>query len=96
MSFIDSEVVEECITDASMSALENALRHHGYSVTRTNLQITAKYGGVFKTNGKFSTITIVDMGDYRQCRDLETAKGILFSPKRGVLAKIVAEAESCL
>ena len=94
MSFIDSEFVEECITNASMSAIENVLRKRGYSVTRTNLQITARYGGTFKTNGKFSTITVVDMGDYRQCRDLETAKGFLCTPKRGVLAEIIAEAEA--
>ena len=95
MSWIDSKNIEECITNASMNNIEKVLIERGYKVIRTELQITATYGGTFKTNGKISTITVVDRGDYRQCKDVETAKGIFCKPKSGVLAYIVAEAEYC-
>ena len=94
MSFIDSEIREECITDASFDALETALKNNKYKVTRTRLQITASHGGTWSTNGKISTITIVDMGTYRQCTDVETAKGYLCKPNSGRLATIVQEAEN--
>lgn len=93
MSFIDSELTEECMTDASFDSLEKALKHFGYDVVRTKLQITARRGGVFKTNGKFSTVVVTDSGSYRSCRDTETAKGYLMRPRQGVLAQIVAFAE---
>ena len=79
-----------------MENIERVLIERGYKVTRTNLQITATYGGVFKTNGKISTITVVDCGNYRQCKDVETAKGRYCTPKTGVLAKIVKETEALL
>ena len=94
MSWIDSSNTEECITNASMKNIERTLVKRKYKVTRTNLQITATYGGTFKTNGKISTITVVDCGNYRQCKDVETAKGWLCRPKSGVLAEIVKEAEA--
>lgn len=94
MSWIDSKNIEECITDASFTSLEKALLNNKYKVTRTKMQITATHGGAWTTNNKISTITIIDMGNYRQCKDVETAKGYFNKPKTGVLARIVQEAEN--
>lgn len=93
MSFIDSEKIEECVTPATFDALERALLNNKYKVVRTKMQITATHGGTWSTNGKISTITIIDLGNYRQCKDVETAKGYLCKPNSGVLAKIIQEAE---
>lgn len=94
MSFIDSERIETCITDASFDALETALKRNGYQVVRTRLQISATRGGTWSTNGKISSITITERDDLRYCEDKETAKGYLCSPNTGVLAKLVQEAEA--
>ena len=88
MSFIDSERIEECVTPATFDALEKALLDNKYKVTRTKMQITATTGG-FWTNYKMSTITIIDLGNYRQCKDVETAKGEWCKPNSGILASIV-------
>lgn len=93
MSYIDSELVEKCITDASFDSLEKALKKHEYEVVRTNLQITAHHGGLYN-NYHLSTITILDLKGYRECVDVETSKGYLCKPNSGVLAKIVKLAES--
>ena len=93
MSWIDSTLSEECITDASMDKLAKVLEQNKYEVIRMRLQITAKRGG-FWTNGKISTITIIDKGDYRYCKDVETSKGWAMKPNSGVLARLVAIAES--
>ena len=93
MSFIDSEKIEECVTPATFDALEKALLDNEYKVTRTKMQITATKGG-FWTNYKISTITIIDLGNYRQCKDVETAKGYLCKPNSGILASIVQKAEN--
>ena len=94
MSFIDSEARENCYTDATMNDLECALKSFGYDVQRTRLQITAKHGGYWSTNGHLSTITIVDRGDVRYCEDIETSKGYMCMPDSGILAKIVECAET--
>lgn len=94
MSFIDTQIEETCVTDASMDDLEKALKAYGYTVEKTKYQITAKHGGFFSTNAHLSTITIVDDGNLRTCKDVETAKGYLCSPERGLLAQIVKYAES--
>lgn len=94
MSFIDSERIETCITDASFDALETALKRNGYQVVRTRLQISATRGGTWPTNGKISSITILERDGLRYCEDKETAKGYLCSPNTGVLAKLVQEAEA--
>ncbi len=94
MSFIDSEHIETCITDASFDALETVLKRNGYQVVRTRLQISATYGGTWSTNGKISSITIIERNGLRYCEDKETAKGYLCSPNIGVLAKLVQEAEA--
>lgn len=93
MSFIDSEKIEECITPATFDELENVLIDEGYKVTKTKMQITATKGG-FWTNYKMSTITIIDLGNYRQCKDVETAKGEWCKPKSGILASIIQKAEN--
>jgi hypothetical protein len=93
MSWIDSTVVEKCITDASMDQIEEALINNKYKVIRTRMQITATHGGTWSTNGKFSTIIVIDCGNYRECEDTETSKGWAMRPKTGVLAKIIQEAE---
>ena len=92
MSWIDSSLVEECITDASMDKIVEVLTKNNYKVVRTRLQITAKRGG-FWTNGKTSTITVIDCGDYRQCKDVETSKGWAMTPNSGVLAALIEKAE---
>lgn len=94
MSFIDSEHTETCITDASFEALETVLKRNGYQVVRTRLQISATHGGIWSTNGKISSITIIERDGLRYCEDKETAKGYLCSPNTGVLAKLVQEAEA--
>lgn len=94
MSLIDSENIETCITSATFDDLEKALKSFGYNVTRTKLQITATHGGYWSTNGHLSTITIIDKGDYRECQDIETAKGYMCTPEKGLLAKIINYAES--
>lgn len=94
MSFIDSERIETCITDASFDALETALKRNGYQVVRTRLQISATRGGTWSTNGKISSITILERDGLRYCEDKETAKGYLCSPNTGILAKLVQEAEA--
>lgn len=94
MSFIDSERIETCITDASFDALETVLKRNGYQVVRTRLQISANRGGTWSTNGKISFITILERDGLRYCEDKETAKGYLCSPNTGVLAKLVQEAEA--
>ncbi len=93
MSFIDSENYEELITTASMKRMAEVLENNGYEVTKTKLQITATHGGAWSTNGKISKITVIDQGDYRICRDIETSKGYLMSPNTGVLAALIQEAE---
>ena len=93
MSFIDSERIEECVTPATFDALEKILLDNKYKVARTKMQITATKGG-FWTNYKISTITIIDLGNYRQCKDVETAKGYLCKPNSGILANIVQKAEN--
>lgn len=94
MSFIDSESVETCITSASFNDLEKALKAYGYNVERTKMQITATHGGYWSTNGHISIITITDEGDKRVARDVETAKGYMCQPAKGILAKIINYAES--
>lgn len=94
MSWIDSTVTEKCITDATMEQLAKTLKSNGYKITKTRLQITATHGGTWSTNGKISTITIIDRGDYRECEDTETSKGWMMRPNTGVLAKIVSQAEN--
>lgn len=94
MSFIDSERIEICITDAGFDALETVLKRNGYQVVRTRLQISATRGGTWSTNGKISSITILERDGLRYCEDKETAKGYLCSPNTGVLAKLVQEAEA--
>jgi hypothetical protein len=92
MSYIDSSIIEENITDASMNRLEAVLKDRGYKVVRTKLQITATLNSFWTS--KNSIITITDCGNYRSCKDIETAKGMLNRPNSGVLASIVAEAEA--
>lgn len=92
MSWIDSSSTEECITNASMENIEKVLNQRGYKVTKTNLQITATHRGFWTSYG--STITVINCGNYRQCKDVETAKGWACRPKSGVLAEIVREAEA--
>jgi len=94
MSFIDSELTENCVTDASFDSLDKALNKFGYKVVRTRLQITATHGGYWKTNGHISTITIIEKDGLRYCEDKETSKGYMCKPHQGVLAQIVQEAES--
>lgn len=77
-----------------MDALEKALEAYGYTIQRTKYQITAIHGGTFSTNGHISTITIIDDGNLRTCQDVETSKGYMCSPERGLLAKIVKYAET--
>ena len=93
MSLIDSTLIEECITDASMEKIAEVLEDNDYEVVKTRMQITAKHGG-FWTNGKTSTITVIDCGNYRQCKDVETSKGWAMRPRSGVLAELIREAEA--
>ena len=93
MSFIDSTYEEQGITRATLDDLEKALRHFGYKVTRTSMQISATYGGSIVTNGQISSISIVDKGDVRVLHDHESARGYMGTPNRGVTAKIIDYAE---
>lgn len=94
MSWIDSENVERCVTDASMDNLEKVLKLYGYNVQRTKYQIVATHGGTFSTNGHLSTITVVNDGTKRICEDRETAKGEFCRPETGLLIEIIKYAES--
>lgn len=93
MSFIDTEYVEECVTDVSMDNLEKVLKLYGYDVQRTKYQIVATHGGII-TNEHFSTITVFDDGIKRICQDKETAKGYACKPDKGILIEIIKYAES--
>lgn len=93
MSWIDSENREEMSTCATLAALETVLKNHDYRITKTSFNISATHGGTWSTNGKISNITITDNGQYRHCIDIETAKGYMCSPHRGILATIIQEAE---
>lgn len=88
------KIIEKCITDASMDALEKALEAYGYTIQRTKHQISATHGGTFCTNGHLSVITVTDDGNIRKCQDIETSMGYCSSPERGLLAKIVKYAET--
>ena len=91
MSWIDSSLVEKCITDATMEQIEKALENNNYEVIRTRKQITAVKKSFWSS--KASTIVVLDRGDYRECEDTETSKGYAVRPNSGVLAEIIQEAE---
>lgn len=91
MSLIDSSLIEECATDASMDRIAEVLKENGYKVVRTRMQITAKRESFWSS--KASTITIIDCDNYRQCKDVETSKGLAIKPNSGVLAELIEKAE---
>lgn len=91
MSWIDSESVEEVVTDATIDKLMQVLELNGYKICKTKMQITATKSSFWTSKSSF--ITIIDKGDYRLCKDKETAKGHMVKPSTGILAKIVNQAE---
>ena len=91
MSFITKTITEEIVTSASLRKLEKILVKHGYTVIRTKFSISANKKSFWKS--QTSTITIIDTGEYRECRATESSEGLLITPNSGNLAKIILEAE---
>ena len=92
MSFISNEYTEQVVTDASKQNLIKVLIEWGYEVTETRLQITAVKKSFWLS--KTSFITIIDKDGLRYCTGKEVTQGLLLSPKGGVLATVVKEAEN--
>ena len=94
MSFISSNNLEKYITNAPIGYLIKVLEDEGYQVTKSNLQVTAISQAFLSSFS--STITIIDMGSYRECSDNEVAIGLLLRPRTGILANIVQKAEAMM
>ena len=91
MRTTDNKHEEQCVTDASFDDLEYSLKHFGYKITRTKLQITGTRSDAL--GNASSTITIIDDGNHRIAKNIIRAKGFdtLYD---GFLARIVNYAEN--